>query len=80
MTTLGNRPDEAATLARNIDAARLRASGISYRAIADRLGYASASGAHYAVMALLRESAAETAEPMRDLVYARLLLSTSRTG
>ena len=50
----GGRPDLADVQARRIDAARLRASGLPYRAIAERLGYSSVSGAHDAVMALLR--------------------------
>jgi hypothetical protein len=66
------KPDAAEVLIRRATATRLRAAGMTYAVIAEQVGYASASGAHAAVMALLRESASEVADEMRLVENARL--------
>lgn len=64
---------------RDAEACRLRARGLSYREIAEQLGYADAAGAHRAVSQVLRETVQEPADELRHLEVARLdaLLATA---
>lgn len=64
------RGDEA--VARDAEAARLRGRGLSYRAIARELQYASVSSAHDAVGRAFRDTLAEPAEQARAVELARL--------
>lgn len=57
---------------KQVKAMELRKAGVSFRLIAEELGYSSASGAHAAVMAALEKTRAEPAESLRDLMLARL--------
>ena len=57
---------------RKLQALELRKAGASFQAIADRLGYRSASGAYAAVKAALRDTLREPAQELRELELARL--------
>src|SRR6188768_522389 len=57
---------------RKRDALELRKAGVGFQAIADRLGYKNASGAHYAVVSALKEITKPAAEEVRDLEVERL--------
>src|SRR5436305_13622271 len=59
-------------LDRGVDALRLRKAGASYQAIANRLGYASRSGAWHAVRAGLTATLQEPADELRGLELERL--------
>lgn len=58
--------------ARAVEATRLRAEGVPYREIADRLGYPSENAANKAVLALLRRTEAEAVADLRALEAERL--------
>jgi hypothetical protein len=64
------RGDEA--VARDAEAAKLRGQGLTYRAIAQTLGYASKSSAHDAVGRAFRDTLTEPAEQARAVELARL--------
>lgn len=57
---------------RQRDALELRKSGLSYDAIATRLGYAHASGAHKAVTLALKRTIQEPADELRRVEVERL--------
>ena len=57
---------------RKLQALELRKAGASYAAIAEQLGYRSASGAFAAVRAALRDTLREPAQEVRELELARL--------
>lgn len=57
---------------RQRQALELRKAGADYRAIAEKLGYKSPSGAHNAVKNALKTIIKEPAEAVRDLELARL--------
>src|SRR5215211_7434864 len=57
---------------RQAKALALRKGGVTYEQIADAVGYASASGAHKAVLSALRRMVAEPAEELRQLELTRL--------
>jgi len=58
--------------ARQAEAIALRASGLSYREIASKLGFAGPSGAHKAASAALRDAHIEEATELRSLCVLRL--------
>ena len=58
--------------ARHIAALNLRAEGMSYAAIAERLGYASKSGAHKAVSRALERTTKEASDAVRNYELQRL--------
>jgi hypothetical protein len=60
------------SLERKLQALELRKAGASYRTIAERLGYASASGAHKAVASALKATLREPAGEVRTLELERL--------
>ncbi|WP_327132001.1 hypothetical protein OG311_13505 [Streptomyces sp. NBC_01343] len=60
------------TARRDAEAAELKTQGLSYQAIADRLGYASKSGAWEAVRRALKAIVEEPAENLRQLELQRL--------
>lgn len=57
---------------RDAEAARLRARGLSYQQIADRLGYTDKSNARRAIDTILRETVEEPAAQVRKLELQRL--------
>jgi hypothetical protein len=57
---------------RKLQALELRKAGVPFQAIADKLGYRSASGAFAAVKAALRDTLREPADALRELELARL--------
>lgn len=57
---------------RQVQAVELRKSGLGFQEIADRLGYASVSGAHKAVMSALRKTLQEPTDELRRLELERL--------
>lgn len=57
---------------RKLQALELRKAGVSFQAIADALGYRSASGAFAAVKAALNATLREPASELRELELARL--------
>ena len=61
-----------ATVARQVEAMTLRASGMGYAEIATQLGFAGRSGAFAAVQRGLRQTVAESAALLRELELARL--------
>jgi hypothetical protein len=61
-----------AAVARDAEAAKLRGQGLSYRAIARQMEYASVSSAHDAVQRAFRDTLAEPAEQARAVELARL--------
>lgn len=65
-------PDRIDHRARAAEATRLRAEGLPYREIADRLGYSSENAANKAVLALLRRTEAEAVADLRALEAERL--------
>jgi hypothetical protein len=64
--------------ARDARAAELRGEGLTYRAIAQELGYADASNAHRAVAQALRDIAAPSVEKLRRAEGDRLELVAQR--
>lgn len=58
--------------ARAAEAVRLRTEGLSYREIADQLGYSTENAANKAVLGVLRRTEAEAADALRTLEVARL--------
>ncbi|MGI9588465.1 MAG: hypothetical protein ACR2MR_09725, partial [Dietzia maris] len=58
--------------ARAAEATRLRAEGVPYREIADRLGYPSENAANKAVLGLLRRTEVEAVDELRALEAERL--------
>ncbi|MGI8416687.1 MAG: hypothetical protein ACR2P2_10900 [Nakamurella sp.] len=65
-------PSTLQTVEKHADAIRLRISGLSYQAIAGRLGYANRSAAFKAVEAGRREILTEPAEELVALELERL--------
>lgn len=65
-------PDRIDHRARAADATRLRAEGLPYREIADRLGYPSENAANKAVLGLLRRTEADAVADLRALEAERL--------
>ncbi len=65
-------PSALQTVEKRADSIRLRIDGLSYQAIADRLGYANRSAAFKAVEAGRREILAEPAEQLVALETDRL--------
>jgi hypothetical protein len=61
-----------AALPRELEALRLRQVGLTYDAIAARLGYATRASAWHAVHAALAATLQEPAEGLRELELARL--------
>lgn len=57
---------------RDAQAARLRSEGLTYRDIAESMGYAGVSGAHQAVKRAIRELPREGAEDLRNIERERL--------
>ncbi len=57
---------------KQLQALELRKAGVSYAAIAQRLGYRSGSGAHAAVGAALKRTQQEPADEVRRLELERL--------
>ena len=57
---------------RQVEALELRKTGMSFRAIASELGYASQAGAYKAVQRALHNVVKEPAEDVRELELARL--------
>ena len=57
---------------RQVQAVELRKSGLGFQDIADRLGYAGPSGAHKAVMSVLRKIMQEPTDELRKLELERL--------
>lgn len=60
------------TAQRDADAARLRAEGWSYQAIADELGWSSKGDAHHAVRRVLQDTVKEAGDEVRAIELARL--------
>lgn len=54
------------------EAMRLRASGMDFDRIAQRLGYANRAGAHRAVMSALKKTLQEPADELRTMEAERL--------
>jgi transposase-like protein len=69
MDRLANR---IASHERKLQALELRKAGASYSAIAQQVGYRSASGAHAAVKAALKATLREPADDVRNLELERL--------
>jgi len=67
-----SNPDRIDHRARAADATRLRAEGLPYREIADRLGYPSENAANKAVLGLLRRTEADAVADLRALESERL--------
>lgn len=67
-----SNPDRIDHRARAADATRLRAEGLPYREIADRLGYPSENAANKAVLGLLRRTEADAVADLRALEAERL--------
>lgn len=65
-------PDRIDHRARAAEATRLRAEGVPYREIADRLGYPSENAATKAVLGLLRRTEADAVADLRALEAERL--------
>ena len=63
---------KAAIAARHLEALRLRQRGLTYDAIAERIGYANSSVAYKAVMLELKRQMKEPAEQVRELEIERL--------
>lgn len=59
-------------LERQLQALELRKAGLSYPVIADKLGYASASGAYQAVESAIQKVLEEPAEKVRKMALSRL--------
>jgi len=59
-------------LERHLAALELRKAGATYQMIADKLGYASAKGAHKAVASALKATLREPADGVRELEITRL--------
>lgn len=64
--------NKVASHERKLQALELRKAGVSFQAIADALGYRSASGAFAAVKAALKTTLREPANELRELELARL--------
>jgi len=69
---MANGDRKVRALNKKLQALQLRRAGFSYDIIAERLGYASRSGAYKAVMTALRETLKEPAEELRRLQLDRL--------
>ena len=69
---MGAQQTKVDTIDRQRQALELRRAGVSYRQIADHLGYAGPSGAHRAVASALKETLQEPADALRDLEAQRL--------
>lgn len=67
-----SNPDRIDHRARAADATRLRAEGVPYREIADRLGFPSENAANKAVLGLLRRTEADAVADLRALEAERL--------
>lgn len=67
-----SNPDRIDHRARAVGATRLRAEGVPYREIADRLGYPSENAANKAVLGLLRRTEVEAVDDLRALEAERL--------
>lgn len=65
-------PDRIDHRARAVEATRLRAEGVPYREIADRLGYPSENAANKAVLGLLRRTESDAVDDLRALEAERL--------
>ena len=65
-------PDRIDHRTRAAEATRLRAEGVPYREIADRLGYPSENAANKAVLGLLRRTEADAVPDLRALEAERL--------
>lgn len=65
-------PDRIDHRARAAEATRLRAEGVPYREIADRLGYPSENAANKAVLGLLQRTEADAVADLRALEAERL--------
>jgi len=65
-------PRRVSAARKQAEAMRLRASGESFAAIAESLGYKSASGAWQAIQAGLKHSRRETGDLLRELEHQRL--------
>lgn len=79
MTTTKKKSKEPKTSKRRLAAARrqlealeLKIQGVSYRAIARRMGYGGPSGAHKAVLAALTRTVDEPSDELRQLELERL--------
>lgn len=57
---------------RDAEACRLKAQGLSYRAIAGQLGYSDAAGAYRAISKVLTDTVKEPADELRALELQRL--------
>lgn len=67
-----NHPDKLKAHERAVQAFELRKNGASLRQIAEQLGYADPSGAHKAIMTLLKRERVEAVEDYRKVELARL--------
>lgn len=65
-------PRRLAAARRQLEALELRMSGLTFRAIARRMGYGGPSGAHRAVMAALNRTVDEPSDELRRLELERL--------
>lgn len=69
---MANREQEVKAYERQKEALSLRLVGLSYDAIAERLGFANRSGAFRAVQAALKKTLQEPADELRTLELERL--------
>jgi len=69
---VANREQEVKAYERQKEALSLRLVGLSYDAIAERLGFANRSGAFRAVQAALKKTLQEPADELRTLELERL--------
>jgi len=69
---MGNQERRIASLKRKKEALELRIAGVSYDAIATKLGYKSRSGAFEAVKTALVQTLIEPAEELRNIEVLRL--------
>jgi hypothetical protein len=65
-------PRRLAAARRQLEALELKMQGMSYRAIARRMGYGGPSGAHRAVTAALKRTVDEPSDELRRLELERL--------
>lgn len=69
---MANGQRQLDALERQMTALKRRMSGNTYESIAKELGYATAGGAHKAVMAALKKTLQEPSDEMRALEVGRL--------
>lgn len=74
-----SRPARIDHRARAAEAVTLRTQGMTYRQIADQLGYPTENAANKAVLGVLRRAEVEAADALRILEVARLDLLWSKT-